>query len=154
MDIVTLIPRFPVSAKSWAMVVSKTRQSELRIAEETPSWMLRGVASQVRRRRWPFSSNLNQSITIHLSTGQDKVEQEEKRRRTGKSLESWRELGSTFYRMKKWWNYTCVQLGYLCSKLAEKFRSNNSLFYVQYKPYYCKVSHIQYTMFRLIFHFY
>lgn len=50
MEIVTLIPRFPVSANSWAIVVSNTRQSELRIADDTPSWMLRGVASQVNLR--------------------------------------------------------------------------------------------------------
>ena len=59
MDMVTLMPRFPLSAKSWkdnisteaegsynitwAMLVSKTRQSEFMIAELTPSWIdLRG----------------------------------------------------------------------------------------------------------------
>ena len=36
MDIVTLMPRFPLSAKSWAMLVSKTRQSEFRMADDTP----------------------------------------------------------------------------------------------------------------------
>ena len=58
MEMVTLMPRFPLSAKSCAMEVSKTRQSEFMMADETPSWMERGVASQVRRRRWPFSSSL------------------------------------------------------------------------------------------------
>jgi len=57
-EMVTLIPRLPLSAKSCAMLVSKTRQSEFRIAEDTPSWMERGVASQVNRRRCPFNSNL------------------------------------------------------------------------------------------------
>ena len=47
MDMVTLIPRFPLSANSWAMLVSNTRQSELRIAEDTPSCIDLGVASQV-----------------------------------------------------------------------------------------------------------
>ena len=51
MEIVTFMPRLPLSAKSCAIEVSKTRQSELRMAEETPSWMDRGVASHVKRRR-------------------------------------------------------------------------------------------------------
>lgn len=55
-EMVTLMPRFPLSANSWAMLVSKTRQSLLMMAAWTPSWMLRGVASQVRRRLRPFSS--------------------------------------------------------------------------------------------------
>ena len=58
MDIVTLIPRFPLSANSWAMEVSNTRQSEFMIAELTPSWIDLGVASHVKRLLWPFSSNL------------------------------------------------------------------------------------------------
>jgi len=58
MDMVTLMPRLPLSANSWAIEVSKTRQSEFMMAELTPSWIDLGVASQVRRRRWPFSSNL------------------------------------------------------------------------------------------------
>jgi hypothetical protein len=59
-DIVTLMPRLPLqSAKSWAMDVSKTRQSEFCIALATPSWIDRGVASQVNRRRVPLSSNLS-----------------------------------------------------------------------------------------------
>ena len=57
-DIVTFIPRFPLSANSCAMFVSNTRQSLFMIADCTPSWMLRGVASQVKRRRWPFNSSL------------------------------------------------------------------------------------------------
>ena len=57
-DIVTLIPRLPLSANSWALDVSKTRQSEFKIAEDTPSWMDRGVASHVILRRLPLSSNL------------------------------------------------------------------------------------------------
>ena len=36
-EIVTLIPRFPLSAKSCAIVVSKTRQSEFIMADETPA---------------------------------------------------------------------------------------------------------------------
>ena len=35
-EIVTFIPRFPLSAKSWAIVVSKTRQSEFIMADDTP----------------------------------------------------------------------------------------------------------------------
>ena len=61
MDMVTLMPRLPLSANSCAMDVSKTRQSLFMMAELTPSWMERGVASQVSRRRWPFSSNLEES---------------------------------------------------------------------------------------------
>ncbi len=37
MEIVTLIPRFPLSAKSCAIDVSKTRQSLFMIADDTPS---------------------------------------------------------------------------------------------------------------------
>ena len=51
MDMVTLMPRFPLSANSWAMLVSNTRQSELRMAEDTPSCIDLGVASQVSLRR-------------------------------------------------------------------------------------------------------
>lgn len=57
-EMVTLMPRFPRSANSWAMFVSNTRQSLATMADWTPSWMLRGVASHDRRRRWPFSSSL------------------------------------------------------------------------------------------------
>lgn len=64
MEMVTLMPKLPVSANNWAMVVSKTRQSEFRIAEDTPSWILLGVASQVRRRRCPLSSNLNRILPV------------------------------------------------------------------------------------------
>ena len=39
MDMVTLMPRLPLSANSWAMEVSNTRQSEFIIAELTPSWI-------------------------------------------------------------------------------------------------------------------
>ena len=39
MDMVTLMPRLPLSAKSWAMEVSNTRQSEFMMAELTPSWI-------------------------------------------------------------------------------------------------------------------
>lgn len=56
--IVTLMPRFPFSAKSCAVGVSKARQSDCAMAWATPSWMLRGVASQQRRRRWVESSSL------------------------------------------------------------------------------------------------
>ena len=58
MLMVTLMPRLPLSAKSCAMFVSNTRQSDVLIAAWTPSCMLRGVASHVRRRLWPFSSSL------------------------------------------------------------------------------------------------
>ncbi len=51
MEMVTLMPRLPLSAKSCAMEVSNTRQSEFMMAELTPSWMERGVASHVSRRR-------------------------------------------------------------------------------------------------------
>jgi hypothetical protein len=57
-EMVTLMPKLPLSANSWAMLVSNTRQSEFMIAEETPSWMDLGVASHVRRLLCPFSSNL------------------------------------------------------------------------------------------------
>ena len=63
-EIVTLIPRFPLSANSCAMVVSKTKQSEFIMADETPSWIDLGVASHVNLRRWPFSSNLK--LEIHV----------------------------------------------------------------------------------------
>lgn len=35
MDMVTLIPKLPLSANSWAMLVSNTRQSEFMMAELT-----------------------------------------------------------------------------------------------------------------------
>ena len=57
-DIVTLIPRFPLSANKRAMEVSNTKQSEFIMAEDTPSCMDLGVASQVNRLRCPLSSNL------------------------------------------------------------------------------------------------
>lgn len=56
MEIVTLIPRLPLSANKCAMEVSNTRQSLFMMAAATPSWMERGVASQVSRRRLPLSS--------------------------------------------------------------------------------------------------
>lgn len=37
MEIVTFIPRFPLSANNCAIEVSNTRQSEFKIADETPS---------------------------------------------------------------------------------------------------------------------
>jgi len=58
LDIVTLMPRFPLSAKSWAMPVSKTKQSLCMIADWTPSCIDRGVASHDNRLWWPFNSNL------------------------------------------------------------------------------------------------
>ena len=64
MEIVTLIPRFPLSANNWAMLVSNTKQSEFIMAVDTPSWILLGVASQVSLRLWPFNSKL-ELITIH-----------------------------------------------------------------------------------------
>lgn len=57
MEIVTLMPKLPFSAKSCAMLVSKTRQSLFIMAVAIPSWIERGVASQVNRRLWPFSSS-------------------------------------------------------------------------------------------------
>lgn len=62
-EIVTLIPRFPLSANNCAMEVSNTRQSEFKIADETPSWIERGIASHVRRLLCPFSSSL---LNIHI----------------------------------------------------------------------------------------
>jgi len=44
-EMVTLMPRLPLSEKSWAMLGSKTRQSELWMAVETPSCIDLGVAS-------------------------------------------------------------------------------------------------------------
>lgn len=58
MDIVTFIPKLPLSANNWAMEVSNTRQSEFMMADWTPSCMDRGVASQVSLRLGPFNSNL------------------------------------------------------------------------------------------------
>lgn len=55
---VTLMPRLPLSANNWAMLLSKTKQSEPIMAEATPSWLERGIASHVKRRRLPFSSKL------------------------------------------------------------------------------------------------
>ena len=70
-DMVTLIPRLPLSAKSCAILVSNTRQSLFIMADCTPSWMLRGVASHVRRRRCPFNSSLKgktiNKCTVSLS---------------------------------------------------------------------------------------
>lgn len=63
-EIVTLMPRLPLSANRCAMLVSNTRQSLFIMADCTPSWMLRGVASQVRRLRWPFSSSLKLKVQI------------------------------------------------------------------------------------------
>ena len=45
MEMVTLMPRLPFSAKSCAMDVSNTRQSLFMMAVAMPSWMERGVAS-------------------------------------------------------------------------------------------------------------
>lgn len=59
---VTLIPRLPLSAKCWAMELSNTRQSEPIIADATPSWLDLGIASQIKRRLFPFSSNLSRKI--------------------------------------------------------------------------------------------
>jgi hypothetical protein len=56
---VTLIPKFPLSAKCWAMELSKAKQSDAMMAEATPSWLDLGMASQIRRRRFPFNSNLD-----------------------------------------------------------------------------------------------
>lgn len=59
-EMVTLIPRFPFSENSFAVLVSKNKQSELRIADETPSWIEIGVASHINLLRFPFSSSLRQ----------------------------------------------------------------------------------------------
>ena len=64
-EIVTLIPRFPLSANNCAMEVSNTRQSEFKIADETPSWIERGIASHVRRLLCPFNSSLS-NISIYM----------------------------------------------------------------------------------------
>lgn len=58
-DIVTFIDKLPLSAKRRAIDVSKTRQSDANIAPHTPSWIERGIASHVSRRRFPFNSNLS-----------------------------------------------------------------------------------------------
>lgn len=65
---VTLIPKFPFSANNWAMDVSKTRQSEFSMADDTPSWIERGVASHVSRRLWPLNSNLKQMVKTFLES--------------------------------------------------------------------------------------
>ncbi len=52
------MPKLPFSANNWAIEVSKTRQSEFNMADDTPSWMERGVASHVSRRLCPLNSNL------------------------------------------------------------------------------------------------
>lgn len=57
-EIVTFMPRLPLSANNCAIDVSNTRQSEFKIAAATPSWLERGIASQVKRRRFPFNSKL------------------------------------------------------------------------------------------------
>lgn len=56
MEMVTLIPRLPLSANKWAIEVSNTRQSLFMMAAATPSWMERGVASHVSLLRLPFNS--------------------------------------------------------------------------------------------------
>lgn len=61
---VTLIPKLPLSAKCWAIELSKTKQSEPIIADATPSWLDRGIASHIRRRLLPFSSNLRNNYKI------------------------------------------------------------------------------------------
>ena len=50
-EIVTLIPRFPLSAKSCAIVVSKTRQSEFIMADETPAKKIEIVKCDQRKNR-------------------------------------------------------------------------------------------------------
>lgn len=65
-EMVTLIPRFPLSANNCAIEVSNTRQSEFKIAEDTPSWIERGIASHVRRLLCPFSSSLEPSFSLKL----------------------------------------------------------------------------------------
>ena len=64
-EMVTLIPRLPWSANSWAMFVSKTRQSLDMMADWIPSCMLRGAASHVSRRLCPFSSSLQIKQSVH-----------------------------------------------------------------------------------------
>lgn len=67
-EMVTLIPRLPLSANNCAIDVSNTKQSELRIAEDTPSCMDLGIASHVRRLLCPFNSNLEEKTTHQLGT--------------------------------------------------------------------------------------
>lgn len=55
---VTLIPKFPLSAKCWAMQLSNTKQSDPIMADATPSWLERGMASQISRLLLPFNSSL------------------------------------------------------------------------------------------------
>ena len=54
MDMVTLMPRLPLSAKSWAMEVSKTRQSEFMMAELTPSWIDLEQSKVLTKKTKPF----------------------------------------------------------------------------------------------------
>ena len=56
--IVTLIGKFPFSAKYSAMVVSKMRQFVLEMTLAMPSWILLGLASHVSFLSLPTSSNL------------------------------------------------------------------------------------------------
>ena len=55
---VTLIGRFPFSAKYSAMDVSKMRQLVLEMTLAMPSWILRGLASHVNFLSRPTSSSL------------------------------------------------------------------------------------------------
>lgn len=71
MDIVTFIPRFPLSANSWAMEVSNTKQSEFMMADWTPSCMDLGVASHVNLRLGPFNSNLIEKCLLQWAKYRD-----------------------------------------------------------------------------------
>src|SRR4051812_25109140 len=61
--------KFPFSANNCAWLVSKARQSDWEMAAATTSCMLRGVASQHRRRRWLESSSLNVRGALTESMG-------------------------------------------------------------------------------------
>lgn len=72
----TLMPKFPFSAKKFAWLVSNAKQSDCDIADATPSWipviqfkfysrlthLLRGLASQHSRRRLLDNSSLKLTL--------------------------------------------------------------------------------------------
>ena len=62
---VTLMGRFPFSAKYSAMVVSKMRQLVLEMTLAMPSWMLLGLASHVSFLSRPTNSSLYLIVIVH-----------------------------------------------------------------------------------------
>lgn len=67
MDIVTLIPRLPFSANNCAVWLSNAIQSDRDIACATPSCMLRGDASQLKRRRCVANSSLQRKQNLSFT---------------------------------------------------------------------------------------